>query len=212
MQSYYAARASEYDAVYRKPERQADLRAIERWLPPRFSGRNVLEIACGTGYWTRFIAPDAAVFVALDSAPETLRIAASRIANAKVRFITTDAWMLPPDLGMFDAAFMGFWFSHVPRNRRREFLLGLGRHLRPGARVVLLDNRYIEGSSSRITEQDTDGDTWQTRTLADGSTYRVLKNFPTESELQTAIAGLGTHGALTLWPHYWAFEYVAVRA
>lgn len=211
MQSYYAARASEYDAVYRKPERQADLRAIERWLPPHFSGRNVLEIACGTGYWTQFIASDAAVFVALDSAPETLCIAARRIANVKVRFITADAWMLPPDLGMFDAAFAGFWFSHIARNRRHEFLLGLGRHLRPGARVVLLDNCYVEGSSSRITEQDTDGDTWQTRTLADGSTHRVLKNFPTESELQTAIAGLGTHGALTLWPHYWAFEYVVAR-
>ncbi|WP_297920595.1 class I SAM-dependent methyltransferase [Metallibacterium sp.] len=212
MQSYYAARAPGYDAVYQKPERQADLRAIESWLPPRFAGRSVLEVACGTGYWTQFIAPNAAAIVAMDSAPETLRIAASRIAVATVRFITGDAWMLPPDLGTFDAAFAGFWFSHVPRNRRREFLLGLGRHLRPGARVVLLDNRYVEGSSSRITEQDTDGDTWQTRTLVDGSTYRVLKNFPTESELQTAIAGLGTHGALALWPHYWVFEYVAVRA
>ena len=32
MQDYYAARAREYDEVYRKPERQADLREIERWL------------------------------------------------------------------------------------------------------------------------------------------------------------------------------------
>jgi demethylmenaquinone methyltransferase/2-methoxy-6-polyprenyl-1,4-benzoquinol methylase len=31
MQDYYAARAREYDEVYRKPERQADLREIERW-------------------------------------------------------------------------------------------------------------------------------------------------------------------------------------
>ncbi|MBI5579216.1 MAG: class I SAM-dependent methyltransferase, partial [Deltaproteobacteria bacterium] len=35
MQSYYAARAPEYDSVYRKPERQPDLRSIEGWLPPR---------------------------------------------------------------------------------------------------------------------------------------------------------------------------------
>ena len=50
LQSYYAARAGEYDAIYRKPERQADLRAIEQWLPSVLRGRRVLEIACGTGY------------------------------------------------------------------------------------------------------------------------------------------------------------------
>jgi hypothetical protein len=50
MQSYYAARVPEYDSVYRKQERQPDLRSIEGWLPPRFTGETVLEIACGTGY------------------------------------------------------------------------------------------------------------------------------------------------------------------
>jgi hypothetical protein len=33
MHEYYAVRAPEYDRVYKKPERQQDLRAIERWLP-----------------------------------------------------------------------------------------------------------------------------------------------------------------------------------
>ncbi len=32
LQSYYAARASEYDRVYLKPERQPDLRAVEQWV------------------------------------------------------------------------------------------------------------------------------------------------------------------------------------
>src|SRR6186997_2665379 len=74
MQSYYAARASEYDRVYLKPERQPDLRQIEQWLPSVLAGATVLEVACGTGYWTRFIAPVASAVVALDSSPETLRI------------------------------------------------------------------------------------------------------------------------------------------
>jgi SAM-dependent methyltransferase len=67
MQAYYAARASEYDRVYRKPERQADLRAIEQWVPSRFVAARVLEIACGTGYWTQFIAPVALQVIALDT-------------------------------------------------------------------------------------------------------------------------------------------------
>ena len=55
MQSYYAARAGEYDAVYEKPERQADLRQIEQWLPSALYGERLLEVACGTGYWTQFL-------------------------------------------------------------------------------------------------------------------------------------------------------------
>ncbi len=98
MQGYYAARAPEYDAIYRKPERQADLRAIERWLPPRFAGARVLEIACGTGYWTQFIAPVAQHVTALDAAPETLAIAKARVQGANVAFVVGDAYD-PPRAG-----------------------------------------------------------------------------------------------------------------
>lgn len=209
LQSYYAARAPEYDSVYRKPERQPDLRAIEAWLAPRFAGETVLEVACGTGYWTRFIAPPAARVVAVDCAPQTLQIAAARVPEDKARFVVGDAYALEVGLGVFSAAFAGFWFSHVPKARQREFLIGLNQRLKPGAKVVVLDNRYVEGNSSRITAQDPQGNTYQTRTLTDGSVHSVLKNFPTEAELQAAIGGLGASGRLTQWPYYWAFEYVA---
>ncbi len=47
---YYRRRAASYERVYHKPERQADLRAMEAWVRERFVGRRVLEIACGTGF------------------------------------------------------------------------------------------------------------------------------------------------------------------
>jgi len=211
MQSYYAARAPEYDSVYRKLERQPDLRSIESWLPPRFTGETVLEIACGTGYWTQFIARSAARIVAVDSAPETLRIAKDRVPEGMVQLVVGDAYALPVHMGVFSAAFAGFWFSHVPKARRLEFLLGLGKRLKPGSKVVLLDNRYVEGSSSPVTEQDSEGNTYQTRALNDGSAHRILKNFPSEAELQESIVGLGESGTFTRWSCYWAFEYVAQK-
>lgn len=55
MQRYYADRALEYEAVDAKPERLADLRFLESWVPSMLSGRHVLEVACGTGYWTRLL-------------------------------------------------------------------------------------------------------------------------------------------------------------
>ena len=208
MQSYYAARAAEYDNVYLKPERQTDLRAIERWLPPRFAGARMLEIACGTGYWTQFLAPAAHSVLALDAAPETMEIARRRVAAGNVRFRTADAYELPPGTEKFEAAFAGFWISHVPRQRQESFFAGLHAALNPGARVVLLDNRYIEGSSSPISEQDGDGNTYQARKLADGSTHRVLKNFPTEKELNALVARSSASTSFQCWQYYWAFEYV----
>jgi SAM-dependent methyltransferase len=207
LEAYYAARAPEYDAIYRKPERQADLRAIEKWVASKFAGARVLEIACGTGYWTQFIAPVARQVTGLDAAPQTMEIARQRVRGLNVEFVVGDAYVPPRSLG-FDAAFCGFWFSHVPRVRQREFLLGLNAALRPGSRVVMLDNRYVEGSSTPVSERDADGNTYQARKLADGSAHRVLKNFPTEQELRSLVADLGTSAAFTSWHYYWAFEYL----
>jgi len=209
MRSYYAARAAEHDNVYLKPERQFDLRAIESWLPPIFSNATVLEVACGTGYWTQFIAPVAAHVVAMDASPETMDIAKSRVPEGKAKFFVGDAYNLSPGLGRFNAAFAGFWFSHIPKTRRAEFLHGLGALLVPGAKIVFLDNLFVEGSSSPITETDADGNTYQGRKLKDGSTHRVLKNFPSEAELQSLLGGLGERGTFTTWQYYWAFGYVA---
>jgi len=95
LQSYYRSRASEYDQVYLKPERQADLRDVERWLPWHFTGATVLEIACGTGYWTRFITRSAAHVVAIDTSPETMRIAEGRVPSGRAQFLVADAYNLP---------------------------------------------------------------------------------------------------------------------
>ena len=209
MHSYYAARAREYDRVYEKPERQADIQALRQWLPPLFRGSRLLEVACGTGFWTQFIAPLTEEVVAIDYAPETIAIAQSRVPRDKVSFLVGDAYDLPFDHGSFNAAFAGFWFSHVPKRRQHEFLSGLSAAIAPGASVVLIDNLYVEGSNHPISERDSDGNTFQERTLKDGTVHRVLKNFPTETELRTLTVGLG-HGVIfTRFEYYWALQYVA---
>lgn len=207
LQAYYSSRAREYDGVYSKPERQDDLRKIEHWLPRVFAGRAMLEVACGTGYWTQFLAPAAARVTALDASSETLEIAKSRAANASVNFLVGDAYRLPVRSAAFDGAFAGFWISHVPRSRIPEFLGEFHRTLAGGARVVFLDNRYVEGSSTPIAETDGEGNTYQLRRLSDGTTHRVLKNFPSERELCSAIPAGCTAVRYHEWQYYWAIEY-----
>ena len=106
------------------------------------------------------------------------------------------------------ASTAAFWFSHVPRTRTQEFLDGVHRVLAPGAKVVLLDNRFVGGSSTPVAEQDDEGNTYQLRRLGDGSTHRVLKNFPSEPELRAAVAGSAGEVRFHEWPYFWALDYV----
>jgi demethylmenaquinone methyltransferase/2-methoxy-6-polyprenyl-1,4-benzoquinol methylase len=208
IQAYYSARAVEYDSVYRKPERQRDLRALERWLPGQLSGRRVLEVACGTGYWTQFVASVAKSIVAIDAVPEVLEIARHRVSSQGATFLLGDAYLISPNIGAVDAAFAGFWFSHVPRSRQREFFLRLNERLEPGSQVIMFDNLYVEGSSSPIAESDDDGNTYQLRTLDNGTIYRVLKNFPTERELLALASQSGSNTSFSQWQYYWALTYM----
>jgi 2-polyprenyl-3-methyl-5-hydroxy-6-metoxy-1,4-benzoquinol methylase len=202
--NYYRRRAAEYEAIYAKPERQPDLALLKREIPARLSGARVLEIACGTGYWTQLIADVAASVTATDLAEEPMQIARSKAYRTMPHFTIADAYALPESLGRFDAALAVFWWSHVPRQRIAEFLGSLHARLEPGARVVLMDNRYVEGSSTPISEIDADGNTYQMRRLADGAQVRVLKNFPTDDELRAFLPGSLD---LELLQYYWLAEY-----
>jgi demethylmenaquinone methyltransferase/2-methoxy-6-polyprenyl-1,4-benzoquinol methylase len=66
MVSYYAERAAEYERIYHKPERQADLRQLRSFVERTFADADVFELACGTGYWTEILSRTAALVVATD--------------------------------------------------------------------------------------------------------------------------------------------------
>lgn len=187
LREYYRRRAAEYDRIYAKPERQADLRTLEglvgRWL----AGRRVLELACGTGWWTAIAARTAASVVATDANDEVLQIARRRAGCGDVEFRIADAWTPEAVPGEFDAILAAFWVSHVPRARLAAFVDALDGRLRMGGRIVLLDNRFVPGSSSPVSRTDAGGDTWQVRRLDDGTETEIRKNFPAAAELRALL-------------------------
>ena len=210
MKAYYAARAREYERIYAKPERQSDLRKLEAMIPAHFTGRSVLEIACGTGYWTRHIARTAGRILATDLTEETLEVARGKdLPGAKVRFAIADAFDLPAAEGPFDGAYAGFWWSHLRHSQCRPFLASLNRCLAPGSVVVLMDNLYIAGSSIPVSRRDVEGNTWQARKLDNGSAHEVLKNFPSESQLMDHVAGFGVNARYVALEYYWLFSFEA---
>jgi SAM-dependent methyltransferase len=207
MQAYYAARAPIYDAVYAKPERASDIAFLRDYLPRSLTGRDVLELACGTGYWTQHIAPAARRLLASDGTAEPLALARLRPNCEAVDFHQVDAYALPDDLGSFDGAFAGLWFSHVLIEDRERFLDGLHRHLRAGARVVFIDNNRAQCRELPIVEIDAQGNTWQRRTLPDGSQHRVLKNFPDEPELRELLEERARSIEFKMLENFWLLSY-----
>jgi SAM-dependent methyltransferase len=210
---YYSGRAGEYEQVYEKPERQADLERVRAWLHAELAGHRILEIACGTGYWTACLAPVAETIVATDVSAAVLPLARRKpYPPGRVRVEFADAYALSGVAGDFTAAFAGFWWSHVPNERQQEFLTSLGGRVGPRARVVLLDNRFIEGSSTPIARRDSHGNTYQHRRLADGRDFEVLKNFPSRSDVLAALAPFAHDLALTEFDYYWGARYTVPGA
>jgi SAM-dependent methyltransferase len=208
MLEYYGRRAREYERIYEKPERQQDLAALRALAPGFLADADVLEVACGTGYWTEVFAPVARSVVATDSSDEVLEMArAKSYPPGRVRFRLADAFDLAPVGRGFTGGFAGFWWSHVGREQLGGFLAGLHARLAPGARVLFIDNRYVEGSSTPLSRTDAHGNTFQRRRLEDGSRYEVLKNFPDAGELEASVAGLAEDIAVTELPYYWALSY-----
>jgi demethylmenaquinone methyltransferase/2-methoxy-6-polyprenyl-1,4-benzoquinol methylase len=208
MERYYSKRAAEYEKIYDKPERQRELEWLRRRIPELLAGRTVLEVACGTGYWTQFIARTARMVHACDINESVLEIAADKpIPKDRVHFFKADAVALEGVPAGCDAAFAGFWWSHVKKSGIDQFVANLARRLQPGARVVVLDNQFAEGSSTPVSRRDAEGNSYQMRHLANGEEYEVLKNFPSSAELAEAVRPVAREAHLEALTYYWLLVF-----
>ncbi len=205
MITYYRERAKEHDLVYAKPERQKDLTKIKTWIPEAFADLSVLEIACGTGYWTAHLAQTAQSIHAFDINPTVLEIAKTRdYGNSAVHFSQADYNQLGKIEKKFQAIFGGFIWSHIPRQRLSLFLKDCFRLLTADGKVIFIDNKYVTGNSTPIHRKDDRGNSYQMRQLEDGRTFEVLKNYPERREMEAFIV---ENDASLEWldlEYYWA--------
>jgi SAM-dependent methyltransferase len=216
--AYYRARAGEYDEWWartgrfdRGPELNAawfaDIAEVEAALVAcmdRELPRTALEFACGTGLFTRFIAPRVARLTAVDASSEVLALNRDRLgvlADAKVAYVEADlfAW-IPP--ARYDLVFMSFWLSHVPDARFDAFWEKVRRALAPGGMAYLIDSAYEPTSSAtnHAVPDRTSGVV--SRKLNDGRGFRVVKVFHEPDALAQRLANLGLRAVLARTPRY----------
>jgi len=149
---------------------------------------DVLELACGSGHWTRLLAARARSVTAIDAAPEMLALARQRVGNLPVAFIQADvfAWQPPR---RYDTVFFAFWLTHVPPPRFAAFWSMVGVALAPDGRVCFLDDSSRERAGERFVPDQATPAVW--RRLRDGSEHRVVKAYYSPAELAARLAELG---------------------
>lgn len=208
LKKYYAQRAVEYEQIYHKPERQEDIKDLKNILQKLLSERDVLEIACGTGFWTEAIAQTSASIFATDVNNEVLEIAKNKTyPTENVQFQQIDASKLEGISEKFTAAFAGFWVSHLLKSQIKDFLKNLHTKLSSDGLVVLVDNRYAEGSSTPIHRIDESGNTYQLRKLTDGMQYEVLKNFLVSEDFAEILDGIAVGFEIKELEYFWCLSY-----
>jgi len=201
---FYAKSASNHDRIYDRPERQGDLERMRGQVAEVLRGHTVLELACGTGYWTRILAEVADQVVATDINPEMVAMARLRALPAdKVALRVADAYDLPADIGDFTAVFIGFWWSHVKREEQEKFLAQLKAKVGKDMFIVLLDDAYVEGSSDTVARTDLEGNTYQIRVAPDGERYEIPKTYPSDSALRKKLASSVREIKIVRLEYYW---------
>jgi SAM-dependent methyltransferase len=214
LHEYYQRRAREYERIYERddPVRQAELSAVREQLQTALAGRRVLEIACGTGYWTQAYARLAERVVACDTADEPLAIAREKQLPAnKVEFRVADAYAIDARPAEFDAGAAMFWLSHVPKARLGAFLMQFHAALGAGAIVVMCDNVYNPGVGGDLVAPPDSADTFKRRTLDSGEQFEVLKNYYTHEQLRELLQPVTDQLSIHFGRCYWRLTY-RVRA
>lgn len=201
--TYYAARAAEYEKLYEKPDRQKDLTRLTTVLQDIFRGKNILEIACGTGWWTQRLALTAQSVLATDINDSMLDIARNKFYARENAAFRRDDFFQSTLEQKFEGLFGGFIWSHILLDQLDHFLEQLRRRVQSGGTVVFIDNLFVSDCSTPISHTDEQGNTYQMRLLSDGSEHLVLKNFPTPDFLAEKMAAMGNNFEYHALDYYW---------
>ena len=201
---YYNARSSYYDLTYSIDALQEQFSSLAHRIAEAFEGHVVLEVACGTGYWTQVLSQSAKSVLATDAAGKALDVARSRdYPNGNVAFQNEDALELAGVQREFSAGFHFRWFSHIHTSHVVPFLDTFHSKLLPGARVLFGDDSAQTGGML-----DEDGNYFSIRKVKDGRGFPILKNLPREEDLLSLLRHKAHDIHFSSFENFWLVEYL----
>jgi demethylmenaquinone methyltransferase/2-methoxy-6-polyprenyl-1,4-benzoquinol methylase len=223
--AYYRERAGEYDQWWFRTGRYdrgaefnaawfADVAIVEAAVCAtleRVKPRTTLEVACGTGLFTRLVAPRVETLTAVDASPEVIALNRARVASDNVRYVEADLFEWTPDR-RFDCVLMSFWLSHVPHERFDPFWAMVRNALAPDGIACVVDSALDPTSTARDHSVPDGQSGLVTRKLNDGRQFRIVKIFRESDELNRRLAVLGFDARILRTPRYFIYGDARVAA
>ena len=206
-EKYYNKRAREYEQIYFRDDtaRRKEIADEAERLKKLTGGCRVLELACGTGYWTQSMSEAAGSIDAVDLSPEMLGEAQKKTYGCPVTFTQSDLHTYQAEAGVYDVVALGFWFSHQPRQEYQPFFDLITRPLKPGGKIWMIDNNPpAEGPLTHHARVDTHGNNFKYRFLDNGEQFTILKNYFERVGLQNLFSPRFRIESLIHQRYYWS--------
>ena len=213
---YYRARAGEYNQWWYRQGRydrgesanalwSAEISQLQQALRALPSQGHILELACGTGIWTRELIQMGDKITAVDASSEMIAINQVEVASDKVDYIETDifTWQSPIQ---YDMIFFSFWLSHVPPDRLNLFLSHVADMLKPNGHLFIIDSRRVEESTAKDHVLPDEGVTLK-RKLNDGREFEIVKVFYEPISLRTDLAKVGLEADVKVTDKFFIYAH-----
>ncbi len=194
-----------YDAWYATPLGAAahalELAVVEDMARPR-AGERALDVGCGTGIYTAWLAAAGLDVTGIDI--DAARLTAARRKLPAVEFLEADATALPFADAEFDLVLAVTLLCFLDEHRRQAAVAELVRVTRPGGRIVIGE---LARASLWAAQRRLKG--WR------GSATWRRAHFTTAGELRGLLAGAGAGNVETRYGLYlppWSALPVVARA
>jgi SAM-dependent methyltransferase len=205
--AYYRSRAAEYDEWWQRLGRydrgaeatqhwRTEIQELERALDRFAPAGSVLELASGTGWWTRQLARHATSLTCIDASSETIAVNRGRVAAEGLpipTYVQADLFAWQPT-SQYDVV---FWNT-------------VAAALKPGGRVFFIDSRPDETSTAQDHDMP-DSKGVQVRKLNDGRTFRIVKLFYEPEDLTGRLRRLGWNASCAATQRYFLYGQAAIR-
>jgi demethylmenaquinone methyltransferase/2-methoxy-6-polyprenyl-1,4-benzoquinol methylase len=194
---YYDLRAPDYADTQRPSDRKSrgllDSGTLRRVVTEFAPTGDVLELACGSGAFTRELARHARTLTCVDGSSRMLQLNRGHVGDPRITYVCADLFSWSPPR-RYDEVFFGFWLSHVPPARFDQFWQLVDRCLESGGRVAFVD----EDERGTVNERSysVEGVPTAERRLSDGRTFEIVKVFWNTHDLETRLSDAGWYATV----------------